>query len=284
MPRSVASRSRGSDGGDGSPGGWAAKVPRFLVLATLAAIAGRRQRSPAPALVASAFSSRAIGPPRPIAAAAGGFPKAPAHARRRRSARLSTAAQDVAAIVSPFDSSDPGGAAVSAPSSPGGLAGDGGPLDLTWDNVERVLDEMRPYLIQDGGNVKIADIDGPVVRLQLEGACGTCPSSTQTMKMGLERGLKERIPEIQEVIQAMPEGPPLDEEQVDVILDGVRPFLNVAGGTIRLDRFEGLDGLQPTIWLKMEGASATLNSVKLEIASRLQRHFMVAGLRVEWKD
>lgn len=102
------------------------------------------------------------------------------------------------------------------------------------------------------------------------------------MKMGLERGLKERIPEIQEVIQAMPEGPELTKEQIDVVLDGVRPFLQVAGGSIDLDRIEGLDGLQPTIWLNMQGQSSTLNSVKLEIAQRLQRHFMMAGLRVEW--
>ena len=91
-------------------------------------------------------------------------------------------------------------------------------LELTFENVDLVLDEMRPYLIQDGGNVRIEEIDGPVVRLQLEGACGTCPSSTQTMKMGLERRLRERIPEIQEVVQAMPEGPELSEEQVDVVL------------------------------------------------------------------
>lgn len=102
------------------------------------------------------------------------------------------------------------------------------------------------------------------------------------MKMGLERGLKEKIPEIQEVIQAMPEGPELNDEQINVVLDGVRPFLQVAGGTIDIDRIEGVDGLQPTIWLDMQGSSASLNSVKLEIAQRLQRHFMTAGLRVEW--
>lgn len=157
-----------------------------------------------------------------------------------------------------------------------------GPLDLTWENVDAVLDEMRGFLIQDGGNVAITEIDGPVVRLELQGACGTCPSSTQTMKMGLERGLKEKIPEIQEVIQAMPEGPPLDNEQINVVLEGVRPFLTVAGGSIEIDRIEGEGGLQPTIWLDMQGASASLNSVKLEIAQRLQRHFMMAGLRVDW--
>ena len=41
-------------------------------------------------------------------------------------------------------------------------------LDLTWDNVESVLEEMRPYLIQDGGNVAISEIDGPVVKLELQ--------------------------------------------------------------------------------------------------------------------
>jgi Fe-S cluster biogenesis protein NfuA len=102
------------------------------------------------------------------------------------------------------------------------------------------------------------------------------------MKMGLERGLRERIPEIQEVVQSMPEGPDLNEEQIDVVLDGVRPFLQVAGGSIKLDRIEGLDGLQPSIWLNMEGTSASLNSVKLEIQQRLQRHFMMSGLQVEW--
>eukprot|EP00541_Cyclophora_tenuis_P009322 CAMPEP_0116563812 /NCGR_PEP_ID=MMETSP0397-20121206/12953_1 /TAXON_ID=216820 /ORGANISM="Cyclophora tenuis, Strain ECT3854" /LENGTH=227 /DNA_ID=CAMNT_0004090321 /DNA_START=13 /DNA_END=699 /DNA_ORIENTATION=+ len=182
-------------------------------------------------------------------------------------------------IVSPFDETNDDPAAYTATEP---VEVDEGPLDLTEENVELVLDEMRPYLIQDGGNVKIQEIDGPVVRLQLEGACGTCPSSTQTMKMGLERRLRERIPEIQEVIQAMPQGPDLCDDEVNVVLDGVRPFLQVAGGTIDIVVIEGIGSLQPTITLKMEGASASLNSVKLEIAQRLQRHFMVAGLRVEW--
>jgi Fe-S cluster biogenesis protein NfuA len=103
------------------------------------------------------------------------------------------------------------------------------------------------------------------------------------MKMGLERGLRERIPEIQEVVQSMPEGPDLNKEQIDVVLDGVRPFLHVAGGSIEMDRIEGLDGLQPTIWLHMQGTSASLNSVKLEISQRLLRHFMMSGLQVQWK-
>jgi len=183
--------------------------------------------------------------------------------------RVATRLHSEAEVVSPFE-------------NPEGVDSNMEQLELTWENVDKVLDEMRPFLIQDGGNVSIAEIDGPVVRLQLEGACGTCPSSTQTMKMGLERGLREKIPEIQEVIQAMPEGPPLDQEQVEVILDGVRPFLKVAGGNIECKSIEGESSLQPTINLKMEGSSASLNSVKLEISQRLQRHFMLSGLQVEY--
>lgn len=76
-------------------------------------------------------------------------------------------------------------------------------LALTPENVETVLDEMRPYLMADGGNVELVEIDGPIVRLRLQGACGSCPSSTMTLKMGIERRLREYIPEIAEVEQAL---------------------------------------------------------------------------------
>ena len=76
-------------------------------------------------------------------------------------------------------------------------------LPLTNENVETVLDELRPFLISDGGNVEIAEIDGPIVKVRLQGACGSCPSSTMTLKMGIERKLKEMIPEISEVVQVL---------------------------------------------------------------------------------
>ena len=77
------------------------------------------------------------------------------------------------------------------------------PRALTLDNVERVLDELRPYLMADGGNVEIVEIDGPVVKVRLQGACGSCPSSTMTLKMGIERKLRESIPEVSEVVQVL---------------------------------------------------------------------------------
>jgi Fe-S cluster biogenesis protein NfuA len=71
---------------------------------------------------------------------------------------------------------------------------------LTSENVETVLDELRPFLQADGGNVELVEIDGPVVNLRLQGACGSCPSSSMTLKMGIERKLREEIPEITEVV------------------------------------------------------------------------------------
>ena len=153
---------------------------------------------------------------------------------------------------------------------------------LISTQVEMILDELRPYLMSDGGNVRVSGIEGPVVRLQLEGACGDCPSSTMTMKMGLERRLKEAIPEISEVVQVLPDAPDITEEAVDEVLDGVRPFLSVAGGSIDLVSVSGSGGIQPTVVLKLEGKSASLFSVKNEISQRIHRHFMASGLRVEW--
>tara|TARA_Y100001968_G_C19065096_1_gene575609 strand:+ start:244 stop:489 length:246 start_codon:yes stop_codon:yes gene_type:complete len=76
-------------------------------------------------------------------------------------------------------------------------------MDLTLENVETVLDELRPFLMADGGNVEIVEIEGPVVKVRLQGACGSCPSSTMTLKMGIERKLREMIPEVSEVIQVL---------------------------------------------------------------------------------
>ncbi|NJL99871.1 MAG: NifU family protein [Synechococcaceae cyanobacterium RM1_1_27] len=76
-------------------------------------------------------------------------------------------------------------------------------LTLSPDNVEKVLDQLRPYLMADGGNVELVELDGPVVKLRLQGACGSCPSSTMTLRMGIERKLREEIPDILEVEQVI---------------------------------------------------------------------------------
>ncbi len=69
------------------------------------------------------------------------------------------------------------------------------------EKVEKALDKVRPMLVADGGNIELVDVseDG-VVKVRLTGACGSCPMSSMTLKMGVERLLKEEVPEIKEVI------------------------------------------------------------------------------------
>ena len=76
-------------------------------------------------------------------------------------------------------------------------------MALTLENVEKVLDELRPFLMADGGNVEVVELDGPNVKVRLQGACGSCPSSTMTLKMGIERKMRESIPEVSEVVQVL---------------------------------------------------------------------------------
>ena len=92
-------------------------------------------------------------------------------------------------------------------------------LPLTEENVEKVLDEVRPGLMADGGNVALHEIDGLVVVLKLQGACGSCPSSTMTLKMGIETRLRDKIPEIMDVEQILDRetGLELNEENVEKV-------------------------------------------------------------------
>ena len=69
------------------------------------------------------------------------------------------------------------------------------------DKVEKSLDRIRPALEADGGNIELVDVDEEkgVVKVKLVGACGSCPMSQMTLRMGVERVLREDIPEITEV-------------------------------------------------------------------------------------
>lgn len=71
------------------------------------------------------------------------------------------------------------------------------------ERVEEVLEQIRPTLIADGGNVELVDVsDDGLVKVQLVGACGSCPFSLMTLKNGIEARLKELVPEVREVISA----------------------------------------------------------------------------------
>ncbi|HEY9686063.1 MAG TPA: NifU family protein [Coleofasciculaceae cyanobacterium] len=74
-------------------------------------------------------------------------------------------------------------------------------VQIDRDKVQEVLNMLRPYLQADGGDVELLDItpDG-VVQVRLQGACGSCPSSTYTLKMGIEEQLKQYVPGVKEVV------------------------------------------------------------------------------------
>lgn len=68
------------------------------------------------------------------------------------------------------------------------------------DKVEAVLAKVRPHLQRDGGSVELVEIEGSVVKVKLLGACGSCPMSQMTLKMGVEAAIKEEVPEITSVV------------------------------------------------------------------------------------
>ncbi|NVJ45908.1 MAG: NifU family protein [Cytophagia bacterium] len=69
------------------------------------------------------------------------------------------------------------------------------------EKIEAALEKIRPFLIADGGNVRVLDVtEDMVVRLELEGACESCPMSHMTMKAGIEEAIKRDIPEIKGVV------------------------------------------------------------------------------------
>ncbi|ASS66685.1 NifU family protein [Paenibacillus rhizovicinus] len=70
-----------------------------------------------------------------------------------------------------------------------------------YDEVLDVLDKLRPFLQRDGGDVELVDVEDGIVKLRLMGACGSCPSSTITLKAGIERALLEEVEGVQEVMQ-----------------------------------------------------------------------------------
>jgi len=68
------------------------------------------------------------------------------------------------------------------------------------ERVEVALDRIRPALRADGGDVELVDVQDGVVTVRLTGACGSCPMSTMTLRTGVERAIKQEIPEIKKLV------------------------------------------------------------------------------------
>ena len=68
------------------------------------------------------------------------------------------------------------------------------------EKVEVALEKIRPSLRADGGDVELVDVQDGIVTVRLTGACGSCPMSTMTLRMGVERVIKQEVPEIKELV------------------------------------------------------------------------------------
>jgi len=169
--------------------------------------------------------------------------------------------------------------------------GDGGinmeeTLPLTEENVEYVLDLVRPTLQADGGDCQVIEIEGPIVRLEMQGSCSSCSSSAITLKNGIEKALYTKIPEIYQIIAELPGSEPPTEEGVEEILDSVRPFLSATGGSIELVElgYEGEYEDLPTITLGMTGPAQRNRSVKMDIIKRVRKAYAQAIVEILNED
>ncbi|KFK30728.1 hypothetical protein AALP_AA6G019600 [Arabis alpina] len=116
-------------------------------------------------------------------------------------------------------------------------------FDLTPQNVDLVLEDVRPFLISDGGNVDVVSVEDGVVSLKLQGACNSCPSSSTTMTMGIERVLKEKFGDALKDIRQVydEEVKQITVEAVNAHLDILRPAIKNYGGSVDVLSVDGED-------------------------------------------
>ncbi|CAL5433511.1 unnamed protein product [Camellia sinensis] len=139
-------------------------------------------------------------------------------------------------------------------------------FELTPQNVDMVLEDVRPYLISDGGNVDVVSVEDGVISLKLQGACGSCPSSTTTMKMGIERVLKEKFGDAVKDIRQVYDDDHTSETTVEAVnghLDILRPAIKNYGGSVEVLSVEGGDCL-----VKYVGPDSIGSGVKAAIKER----------------
>jgi len=168
-----------------------------------------------------------------------------------------TQSNDDEAVVSPFDQPK------------AYTTTDGESLSFTKDNVDKVLDEIRPYLISDGGNVSVDRVDEETksVYLVLEGACGSCPSSTVTMQMGIERVLKENFADLGEVLQvddsdgAEDQPKELTYQVVEKEVNRIKPAIIAMGGLVDILEVDAIG----TIKLRFRGANKIRQGLEMAL-------------------
>lgn len=112
-------------------------------------------------------------------------------------------------------------------------------LELTEENVDKALDEVRPYLVADGGNVELVSIEDGIVVVRLNGACGTCASSSATMKGGIEKLLRQKFGDaVEEVVNVSGELEEMSVETIEGHLEKLRKSITSYGGEVSVESLE----------------------------------------------
>jgi len=176
-----------------------------------------------------------------------------------------TSDENPESVISPFDETESKSAATTAAAE---TTNTDGTLAFNRENVDKVLDEVRPYLISDGGNVSVHSIDEKTknVYLVLEGACGSCPSSTVTMQMGIERVLKENFMDLGSVEQITPEES--EDAPTELTLEAVQrevnrlsPALIAMGGVVRIVSVDPIG----VVKIEFRGSNKIRNGLELAL-------------------
>lgn len=139
---------------------------------------------------------------------------------------------------------------------------------MTVESVNRALDQVRPYLIADGGNVEVAHVSAGVVFLRLEGACDTCASSATTMRLGIERSLQttfgEQLREVVQVDQGVSQV--ITVTTVQSHLNKLQDAIYGAGGKV-----EVVDIKQGTCVIKFHGSESLGKGIAAAIKDTFPR-------------
>lgn len=145
---------------------------------------------------------------------------------------------------------------------------DGEALTFSKEAVDKVLDEIRPYLISDGGNVSVdsVDLETKSVYLVLEGACGSCPSSTVTMQMGIERVLKENFSDLGEVKQVDPDNNDDSPKELTYLtvekeVNRIKPAIMAMGGLVDILEVDAIG----TVKLRFRGANKVKQGLEMAL-------------------
>lgn len=155
-----------------------------------------------------------------------------------RDSESSISSQEEAVKVTPFAQAQVHrsiGASVTSEDELATSAGQDGLM--TVDSVNEALNEVRPFLLADGGDVEVIAVENGRILLQLQGACGSCPASSSTMKMGIERCLQARFgDQIKEVIEVGGGSAVTvtSVESVNAHLNGLRGALDAYGGHVEV--------------------------------------------------